>query len=86
MVRGAWRCEIPVPNSMVYAGPPDDPAYCARCGATVDPHPNDICERCGHLVEFHGRDTEGCGRIFAAGWCDCRRSFGRANADHVRYW
>ncbi len=86
MVRGAWRCDVPVPGSIPYDGAPDDPAYCRKCGATVEPHPVEVCERSGHLVEFHGRDTEGCGRIFAGGWCDCRRSFGRDHAEYVRYW
>jgi hypothetical protein len=86
MVRGAWRCAVAVPQPIPYDGTPADPPYCGRCGATVDPHPVDICERCGHLVEFHGHDTEGCGRISAAGWCVCRRSFGRPHAEYVRYW
>lgn len=85
MVRGAWTCVIPEPR-LDEGGLAGDPPYCRRCGATVDPHPNDICLRCGHLVELHGRDTEGCGRIWAAGWCACRRSFGREHAEHVRYW
>jgi hypothetical protein len=74
--RGAWRCA----NWL-------DPehTHCARCGSDLD-HPIDVCSRCEHLVVFHGRDTEGCGRIFAAGWCECRRSFGRAHAEYVRYW
>ena len=46
-------------------------------------HPIDVCAPCEHHVVFHGRDTEGCGRIFAAGWCECRRSFGREHAAYV---
>ena len=86
MVPGAWRCSIPVSEVGARGISRADPTYCSRCGATVDPHPVDVCLRCDHLVEFHGRDTEGCGRISAAGWCACRRSFGRDHADHVRYW
>ncbi|MGK2849469.1 MAG: hypothetical protein ACSLFN_00930 [Candidatus Limnocylindrales bacterium] len=58
--------------------------YCLTCGSNL-PHPIDVCGGCGHLVAFHGRDTEGCGRIFAAGWCACRRAFSRPAAEYVRY-
>jgi len=57
-----------------------------RCGSDIE-HPIDVCAGvgCGHLVVFHGGDTEGCGRISAAGWCACRRTFAREHADFVRY-
>lgn len=85
MVRGAWRCEVPAVPTSDPDGLPIDTGYCRRCGASVDPHPNDVCLRCGHLVEFHGRDTDGCGKMSSAGWCDCRRSFAREHADHARW-
>jgi hypothetical protein len=75
--RGSWRCFSSLERP--------DGAHCARCGSDLG-HPIDVCLRCEHLVVFHGSDTEGCGRIFAAGWCECRRSFGRERADYVRYW
>ncbi len=80
--RGSWRCEVQVPN--LVSQRVGNPASCLRCGSDLD-HPVDVCERCGHLVPFHGRDTEGCGRIFAGGWCACRRAFARDRAEYVRY-
>jgi hypothetical protein len=82
--RGAWRCETRIPNmdGLAIGNPPT----CLRCGSNLD-HPLDVCdgEGCGHLVVFHGLDTEGCGRICAAGWCGCRRSFAREHAEFVRF-
>ena len=79
--RGAWTCPEVVPNieSMKVGNPPT----CLRCGSSLE-HPQRVCRGCNHLVLFHGRDTEGCGRIGAAGWCACRRAFGR-EAAFVRY-
>ena len=78
----SWRCETSLPRR----DPARDPTYCERCEAPVEWHPLDVCCGCAHLVTFHGADTEGCGRIWAAGWCECRADFGRATAEHVRYW
>ena len=80
--RGAWTCEAIVPN--VEGMAVGNPLTCLRCGSSLE-HPVQVCRGCQHLVVFHGRDTEGCGRIFAAGWCACRRAFGRENAEYVRY-
>ena len=74
--RGSWRCLTWLDRERT---------HCARRGSDLD-HPIDVCTRCEHLVVFHGWDTEGCGRIFAAGWCACRRSFGREHAEYVMYW
>ncbi len=80
--RGSWRCPTNLPN--VESEAVGNPPSCLRCGSDLE-HPLDVCHGCGHLVVFHGRDTEGCGRIFAAGWCACRRAFARDHAEHVRY-
>jgi hypothetical protein len=80
--RGAWTCTVVVPN--VEGMAVGNPASCLRCGSWLE-HPIEVCGGCEHLVVFHGRDTEGCGRIFAGGWCTCRRAFGRENAEYVRY-
>jgi hypothetical protein len=82
---GAWRCEARIPNTEGRSV--GNPPTCVRCGSNLE-HPVDVCgggEGCGHLVVFHGIDTAGCGRICAAGWCACRRRFGRERAEFVRY-
>jgi hypothetical protein len=79
LVPDSWRCPVADPTER-------NPSYCRHCGSPVEWHPVDVCYECAHLVCFHGADTEGCGRINAAGWCECRQTFGRANAEHVRYW
>ncbi|MEX1172581.1 MAG: hypothetical protein WEG56_08210, partial [Chloroflexota bacterium] len=78
--RGAWTCTVLVPR--IEADLSRTP-ICQRCGSSFE-HPIKVCRGCEHLVVFHGRDTEGCGRIFAGGWCACRRAFGRENAEYVR--
>ena len=85
MIRGAWRCERSVVPTDDPDGLPIDGTFCRRCNASFDPHPNDICRRCDHLVEFHGRDTTGCGKFTSSGWCPCRRVFSRDHAKHVRW-
>jgi hypothetical protein len=80
--RGAWTCRELTPNIEGMAV--GNPLTCLRCGSSLE-HPLKVCRGCEHLVVFHGRDTEGCGRIFAGGWCACRRAFGRENAEYVRY-
>lgn len=80
--RGAWTCEAMVPN--VESQGVGNPRSCLRCGSSLE-HPLAVCGGCEHLVIFHGRDTEGCGRIFAGGWCACRRASGRDRAEHIRY-
>ena len=81
---GAWRCQEWIGDRRSLNDPDRRP--CKRCGTELA-HPSDVCcdPECGHLVVFHGADTEGCGRIWAAGWCDCRCTFGREHADYVRY-
>jgi hypothetical protein len=80
--RGAWTCPKLISN--VEGMAVGNPLTCVRCGSSLE-HPLKVCRGCEHLVVFHGRDTEGCGRIFAGGWCACRRAFGRENAEYVRY-
>jgi hypothetical protein len=80
--RGAWTCPEMVPRGRDVAN--GSPSICVRCGSSFE-HPMKVCRGCEHLVIFHGRDTEGCGRISAGGWCACRRAFGRENAEYVRY-
>jgi hypothetical protein len=80
--RGAWTCPVLVPRVQSLA--PGRAPTCERCGSPFE-HPLKVCRGCEHLVVFHGRDTEGCGRIYAGGWCPCRRAFGRENAEYVRY-
>lgn len=80
--RGAWTCTVIAPRVDGIGN--GRPPTCRRCGSSFE-HPIQVCRGCEHLVVFHGRDTEGCGRIFAAGWCACRRAFGRETADYVRY-
>lgn len=82
LLRGAWTCPEIVPR--VRSAADDGPPTCLRCGSPFE-HPIKVCRGCGHVVIFHGRDTEGCGRIFAGGWCACRRAFGREHAEYVRY-
>jgi hypothetical protein len=89
MLPNAWRCEVPVPR------PPFrrvldyevalDQSYCERCGSPNDMHPIDICSECPHMVRMHGADTDGCGRIWAEGWCVGRLTFGRESAEFVIY-
>ena len=79
---GSWKCPTNLPN--IESERVGNPPSCRRCGSNLE-HPVDVCDGCGHLVVFHGRDTEGCGRISAAGWCACRGGFARDHAEYVRY-
>jgi hypothetical protein len=78
----AWRCQTRDTSTGRYSSPFN--RACDRCGSDLD-HPLDICCWCDHLVVFHGSDTDGCGRIGAAGWCECRCTFDRPNAEFVKW-
>jgi hypothetical protein len=62
-----------------------DPTCCVRCGAPIDMHPVYICCGCPHMVRKHGVNTDGCGHIGAAGWCECLSTFDRPNAEFVKW-
>lgn len=85
----AWRCISPVsppPSRMVLnVEVLLDQASCARCGSANDMHPIDICLVCPHMVRKHGENTDGCGHIGAAGWCECVLTFDRPDAEFVKW-
>lgn len=84
-----WRCEIPQPHPLTrwVLGweVALDPTSCGACGAPDHLHPADLCCDCQHLVRMHGRNTDGCGRIGAGGWCDCPLAYQRPRAEYVNW-
>ena len=70
-----WTCDKPEPRA-------SDATLCDNCdGVPLIFHPVDICTGCNHRVEWHGKESDGCARMGAGGWCDCRRTFGRTAPD-----